>query len=36
MIRTQTDPTINAIATLLVSLTVVSCLIAMAVTKYRG
>ena len=36
MIRTQTDPTINAIATLLVSLTVVSSLIAMAVTKYRG
>ena len=36
MIRTQTDPTINAIATLLVSLTVVSSLIAMAVTRYRG
>lgn len=36
MIRTKTDPTINAIATLLVGLTVVSSMIAMWVTKYRG
>ena len=36
MIRTQTDPTINAIATLLVALTVGSSLVAMWVTKYRG
>ena len=36
MIRTQTDPTINAIATLLVGLTIVSSLIAMWVTKYRA
>ncbi|MEX1107972.1 MAG: ABC transporter permease [Dongiaceae bacterium] len=36
MIRTQTDPTINAIATLLVGLTVGLSLVAMAVTRYRG
>jgi ABC-type spermidine/putrescine transport system permease subunit II len=36
MIRTQTDPTINAIATMLVALTVGSSLVAMWVTKYRG
>jgi len=36
MIRTQTDPTINAIATLLVGLTVISSIVAMWVTKYRG
>jgi spermidine/putrescine transport system permease protein len=36
MIRTQTDPTINAIATLLVGLTMGSSLIAMALTRYRG
>lgn len=36
MIRTQTDPTINAIATMLIGLTITSSLIAMWVTKYRG
>ena len=36
MIRTQTDPTINAIATMLIGLTITSSLIAMWATKYRG
>lgn len=36
MIRTQTDPTINAIATILISLTVGSSLIALYMTRYRG
>ena len=36
MIRTQTDPTINAIATILISLTVGSSLIALRMTRYRG
>lgn len=36
MIRTQTDPTINAIATLLVGLTVGLSIVAMVVTRYRG
>lgn len=35
MIRTQTDPTINAIATILISLTVGSSLIALRLTRYR-
>ena len=36
MIRTQTDPTINAIATILIALTVSSSLIALRMTQYRG
>lgn len=36
MIRTQTDPTINAIAAILICLTVGSSVIALRATRYRG
>jgi spermidine/putrescine transport system permease protein len=36
MVRTSLDPTINAIATILIALTIGSTLVALRVTRYRG